>query len=695
MRKGRGVYYTPPPIVNFIIRAMDDILKDSFGIRDGLADHNQVTVLDFACGTGTFLLEVFQRIFDNIGGPNSGKADLIVREHILRNLYGFEHLIAPYTIAHLKLSQFLKDRGQPLSVKDRLQVFLTNTLEPIEPQRNLYLPAVTEEVKAAQEVKEKPILVITGNPPYSARSKNRGEWITQAIEAYKYVDGKHFGEKKHWLHDDYVKFIRFAQKKMDGVDRGIVGVITNHAWLDNPTFRGMRQSLMKSFEQIYVFDLHGNSKKKEKTPDGSKDENIFDIEQGVAIALFVKHPELERGVWRGEFWGSRLEKYRLAAEAEISSIAKSRITPRAPFYLFSDVNNNSSTDYDRYWSLLQIFPVNVAGVITARDDFAIGYSKKELLQRIGAFQKSSKSPKELAEEFGLKDTRGWSLARAQKAINDGPAWQENIKPILYRPFDQRFVAHDPRLIDWGRWGLMSSLRETEPSLVVVRQVAEDAFNHVIATTEIADNRLTRSNKGTCYQFPIFLHAGGERSENLSADFRSFLDARYEHRYAPQEILGYIYAVLHAPSYRTRHAEFLRIDFPRVPFPQEAEDFEILSKLGWSLVEMHLLRHMAPMELAQYHGKGDHAVETVRYSQTEQAVWINKTQSFRPVPEDVWNFHTGGYQVLDKYLKSRKGRTLSLDEINHVASVAGALAFSIAQMEKIDKTYRKIFPSVDN
>lgn len=268
MRKGRGVYYTPPPIVNFIVRAVDDILKKNFNIRDGLADDKRVTVLDFACGTGTFLLEVFQRIFDTIGGPEAGRADLIVRGHLLKNMYGFEYLIAPYTIAHLKLSQYLRDQGHPLKDDERLQVFLTNTLEPIHPEPNFLLPAITAETEAAQTVKDKSILVITGNPPYSGHSKNKGKWISAAIDGYKFTmetdeAGKEFkkplGERNpKWLNDDYVKFIRFAQLKMDAVEEGVVGVITNHSWLDNPTFRGMRQSLMRSFEQIYVLDLHGN-----------------------------------------------------------------------------------------------------------------------------------------------------------------------------------------------------------------------------------------------------------------------------------------------------------------------------------------------------------------------------------------------------------------------------------------------------
>jgi N-6 DNA Methylase len=291
MRKSRGVYYTPPPIVNFIVRATDDILKESFGIPSGLADHQRVTVLDFACGTGTFLLEVFQRIFDNIGGPEAGRADPIVREHFLRHVFGFEYLIAPYTIAHLKLSQYLKEEKHPLKKNERLQVFLTNTLEPVQPQANFLLPAVSAEVEAAQGVKDREILVIVGNPPYSGVSKNMGAAAQKLIEQYKYVDGEHFGERKHWLQDDYVKFIAFAQKKMDEVEEGVVGIITNHNYLDGPTFRGMRQSLMTTFNRIFVLDLHGSIQRTEDIPNGVIDQNVFDIRPGVAIALLVKSGE--------------------------------------------------------------------------------------------------------------------------------------------------------------------------------------------------------------------------------------------------------------------------------------------------------------------------------------------------------------------------------------------------------------------
>ncbi len=448
--KSRGVYYTPPPIVNFIVRAVDEILKSRFSMTDGLANHKRVTVLDFACGTGTFLLEVFQRIFDNIGGPDVGHADLIVRDHFLRNIFGFEYLIAPYTIAHLKLSQYLMDQKHPLKKNERLQVFLTNTLEPIEPQENLLLPAVAAEVQAAQQVKEKPILVITGNPPYSGHSKNKGAWITASIAGYKFTletddAGRKFkkplGERNpKWLNDDYVKFIRFAQLKMDAVDEGIVGIITNHSWLDNPTFRGMRQSLMLSFEQIYVLDLHGNAKKKENAPDGSKDENVFDIEQGVAISLFVKRPGLERGVWRGDIWGKRLAKYEAAAEHSLRTVTWQPLDPVSPYYAFRHEDVERRTVYDKGWSLTAMFVLSSVGMVTGRDKLAVHFSKSETYATIKHF--STLKTEGARSEYDLgPDASDWKVSWAQEDIRTTGATEDRLIQIAYQPFDSRWTYY--------------------------------------------------------------------------------------------------------------------------------------------------------------------------------------------------------------------------------------------------------------
>jgi len=735
MRKGRGVYYTPPPIVNFIVRAVDDILKDSFGIRDGLADHHRVTVLDFACGTGTFLLEVCQQIFANIGGPDSGRVDLIVRDHILKNLFGFEYLIAPYTIAHLKLSQYLQDQGHKLHADERLQVFLTNTVEPIEPIGNFLLPAVTAEVKAAQDVKDKPILVITGNPPYSGESKNKGKWITAAINEYKFIwtkTAEGLDERQpirervlKWLNDDYVKFIRFAQMKMDGftfstvapdgkpiehsapgVESGVVGVITNHSWLDNPTFRGMRQSLMRSFEQIYVLDLHGSTTKKEKGPGGSKDENVFDIEQGVAISLFVKKPGLQRGVWRGDLWGTRLGKYEATASGTLASVGFVPITPTAPQYLFIEQDVANRPSYEQGVSVRDIFGEGGTGIITKRDKLAIQFGEADIWSVVREFV--GLEAEEARRKFKLPaDVRDWKVKDAQAdVLRDGPD-RGRVRRILYRPFDDRFTYYTGRARGFLGWPVERIARNfgeyivderryvdrANIGLITSRLTKGEAFRHAQVTDKINEVIVmssVTSNNG--FTFPIWLWGPDETgTENLSQDFRSFIDSLYEHHYTPEEILGYIYGVLHAPTYRTRYAEFLRGDFPRIPFAGAGDYFETLSVLGWALVQAHLLRELPRRGLAGYHGRGDHRVEAVRYVPAEQAIAINKTQSFRSVPRDVWEFRIGGYQVLDKYLKSRKGRTLSLDEIDHVGAVADSLAFTIDQMARIDAAYRAAFP----
>ena len=702
-RKSRGVYYTPPPIVNFIVRAVDDILKnkDTFNLKDGLADHRRVTVLDFACGTGTFLVELFQRIFDNIGGPNASTADLIVREHFLKNIFGFEYLIAPYTIAHLKLSQYLKDQNHPLESDERLQVFLTNTLEPVEPQENLLLPAISAEVEAAQRVKDQPILVITGNPPYQGISRNMGTAAQQLIEHYKYVDGQHFGERKHWLQDDYVKFLAFAQRKMDEVEEGIVAVITNHSWLDNVTFRGMRQSLMRSFDQIFVVDLHGSAKKKQ-APDGSKDENVFDIEQGVAISIFVKRPTSDRIMRHANVWGSRFQKYSFLADSSLDNVNWTDLHPSGPNYLFRP-SLTSDDAYRDFVSVLEIFQVRSTGIQTSRDRLAIGFTDREVQARLSKFADQNISDDFFRNTFFREhrtgrytrgDTRGWKLSKVRKWVRENlPEVQCSVGPLAYRPFDIRYVMGHPKMIDWPRNEVMQHFGGENVALLLPRQLASEGYRHSFCTDLPSEMCVVSTKtKEQNYVFPLWLHPMEDaRTENIFPDFRAYIDSRYERHYTPEEILGYIYAVLHAPSYRMRHAEFLRMDFPRVPFPESADFFETMSLLGWALLQAHLLRELPRRGLAVYHGRGDHTVDTVRYLLNEESISINKTQFFNPVPKSVWDFRIGGYQVLDKYLNDRKGRVLSLEEINHVAAVADSLSFTIDQMATIDEAYLAAFP----
>ena len=690
MRKSRGIYYTPPPVVNFIVRAINNILKETFGIAQGFADRKRVTVLDFATGTGTFILEVLQQIIDVV---SDGLRDQVIREHGLKNLYGFEYLIAPYTIAHLKLSQFLHDKGFTMQPKERLQIYLTNTLEPIDPQPNFLLPALSREVEHAQTVKDKPILVITGNPPYSGHSQNpsyrieavstkKGKirkiriptFIGKLIGDYKKVDGKPLGEKNpKWLQDDYVKFIRFAQWKMDLVDEGIVGIITNHSFLDNPTFRGMRQSLMRTFNQIYIMDLHGNYKKKETTPDGSKDDNVFDIEQGVSVSLFVRKPELDRKIFHSDLWGKRTAKYRSCMEMNLPTIKWQELCPASPLYLFVPQNKTLSAEYEAERSIKDIFTINSVGIVTSNDQTFIAFAETDLRKQIYA-------------EYGDYDG----------TFN---------KTILYRPFDMRLVYYSTDKIERARENVMRHIIRENLCLILPKRVETvGPWQHIFCAGEIVDH-VAVSSKTIDYVFPLYLHdffnnkkpkitlfeeedpfESKEQIENIVPQFREFINKKYDCHQSPEAILGYIYAVLHSPTYRYKYAEFLKRDFPRIPFVDDPKLFQKLSELGWELVQAHLQKNI-PTVLKVNVSKNDNPVERPTYDSRIQRLYVNKNIYFEPVPEDVWNFHIGGYQVLDKYLKSRKGRILSLDEKENIINIVKVLRFTIDQMMKIDQIWK--------
>ena len=696
--KARGVYYTPRPVVNFIVRAVNDLLKDTFGIDNGLANHKHVTVLDFATGTGTFLLEVLHQIFETVSDGIRGK---IVKEHILKNLYGFEYLIAPYTVAHLKLSQFLHDKGHPMQRGERLNIYLTNTLEPIKPLFNGLLPALSHEVKAAQQIKDKPILVITGNPPYNVKSRNTGEWITKLVkDDYFKVDGEKLRERnpKNLL-DDYVKFIRFAQWKMEQVEQGIVGIITNHSFLENATFSGMRQSLMKTFNQIYVLDLHGNKKKKERTPEGGNDDNVFEIEQGVAISLLVKKKDAKPNVFRADLWGNRKGKYVSALEANIANVPWKEFQPASPFYRFVPENKELRAIYNKGWKISDIFKLQSTGVKTHRDHFVTDFEESPLRKRIEAFRDLSIPTEEIAKKYALKSNRDWNLPKGRESLAADVEYKAAFTKLLYRPFDIRAYFHHDDVVDWPRREVMQHMIGCQNvGLVAVRQVTAGQFNHAICSSVPIEMKTCSHDRGTNF-FPLYLYPsfknlleeegtfkGKENIENFTPKFRVFVDKMYKHCYSPEEILGYLYAILHSPTYREKYLEFLKGDYPCIPFVDNSKKFEALSALGWELVQAHLLRPV-PQKLKVDINPGNFKVEKPNYNAQGQRLNINKTQYFTPVPRDVWDFHIGGYQVLNQYLKARKDRPLSLDEIENVGNMVNVLRFTIDQMQRIDKCWK--------
>ncbi|MDQ2720647.1 MAG: N-6 DNA methylase [Bacteroidota bacterium] len=728
LRKAKGVYYTPPPIVNFIVRAIDDIIINTLGYREGLADMEKVTVLDFATGTGTFLLEICKQIFSKVP-RDSAKKKLLVKEHILKNLFGFEYLIAPYTIAHLKLSQFLKDEGYIMQGDERLNVFLTNTLEPAEKNIRIpLLPALSEETNEAQKIKDKKILVITGNPPYSGHSKNPSEhkvflkkgdtynkkyrwntttnkiepipakaskdgWYTvktdigQKLMEYFFVDGMPLGERNpKWLQDDYVKFIRFAQDKMDKVDEGIVGIITNHRFLSNPTFPGMRQSLLNSFNQIYILDLHGSNKPKENSPDNSIDENVFDeIQQGVSINLFVKKSGLERNIFYSEIWGRRSFKYDSCWEQEISKTPWQKVSPTSPFYFFKPQDVTSKAEYEKGWKIKDIFKLFGNGIVTKRDKLVVDVSKVELIRKLNFFKDENKTDEEIKKYFNvpLIDKDKWNLKKARNHLQTTGVIENNIVPIYYRPFDLEYIYSDNILVARLVKLTMKNFIEKNLGIILGRagqNVKGNSWELILATSNPIDLNIFARGGGTA--FPLYLFNNNSKEANLSISFIEYFKNLYQISFTPEQILGYIYAILHSSRYRTKYSEFLKMDFPRIPFTPDKKIFEELSDLGWQLIQAHLLNHADVKNHAgiDFKGIGNEIVDKAVWNSGK--LFINKTQWFEPVTKEVYEFYIGGYQVLDKYLKDRKGRSIQ-KEIYHICYIIQSLQFTINQMKIID------------
>jgi len=453
VREMRGVYYTPEPVVSYIVRSIDHLLKTRFNKPQGLADDNTL-ILDPATGTATFLYMVINEIHQSFAGQE-GMWNDYVADKLLKRIFGFELLMAPYAVAHLKLGLLLQETGYKFQSEERLGVYLTNTLdEAIKHSETLFARWISEESNAAAEIKkDKPIMVVLGNPPYSGHSANKGAWAKQLIETYKTVDGQPLGEKNpKWLQDDYVKFIRFGQWRIERTGQGVLGFITNHSYLDNPTFRGMRQSLMNTFNDIYILNLHGNAKKKEVAPDGSKDENVFDIQQGVAICLLVKEPDNTDSakVHYAELWGIREGKYQTLSETDINGTEWDELEPHSPYYFFVPRNETDLDEYMQGWKVTDIFPVNSVGIVTSRDDFVLDFDDKGLRNRIEEFRENSLSDGEIRDKYELKDNKGWNIADARMQIRKASDYQKAFTKCLYRPFDIRPLFYHKAVIERSR-----------------------------------------------------------------------------------------------------------------------------------------------------------------------------------------------------------------------------------------------------
>ncbi len=669
----RGVFYTPRPVVSYIVRSVDELLRTEFGLEDGLADtttwgemakHHEdlkipegtspgqafVQILDPATGTGTFLVDVIDLIHKTMveewKSRGHGEKKILtpwneyVPKHLLPRLHGYELLMAPYAIAHLKIGLKLFETGYRFESDERARVYLTNALEPAGDEQLMldFLPALAHEAKAVNEIKRKQrFTVVIGNPPYSGLSSNMGPWIDgllkgrlpdgTATASYYHVDGEPLGEHKVWLQDDYVKFIRLSQWLLDGTGAGVHGYISNHGYLDNPTFRGVRWSLMQSFRRIRVLDLHGNLKKKEAPPRGGRDVSVFNIQQGVAIGLFTKAAAASRCVCHADLWGEREQKYRWLWEHGSADTEWVQLEPSPPFHLFEPFDDAGKGAYYGWPAINEVMAVNVTGIVTARDAFVIDFDREALRGRIADLRSNSLSDDAIRRKYfvgkGSKkyppgDSRGWKLPAARRKIREDDQWDEWYAPVLYRPFDIRDMYYVPWMVDWPRTEAMPHMLAGENvGLIFMRQVAMgNAYTHFGASRHSVDNRAFYSNKGIMSFGPLYLYPGvgkadrslfrrwgkgkDGRTPNLDSGFVEQIAAATELRFVSdgrgdlreafgaEDVFAYIYTVFHSPDYRGHYEAQLKLDFPRVPLPGSVDLFRQLAEAGHDLLALHLL-----------------------------------------------------------------------------------------------------------
>lgn len=680
LRKAKGVWYTPLSVVQFIVRAVDEILKRDFNLAEGLADHSMFThevvneqykkgeringkltkptikkemhrvqILDPATGTGTFLAEVVNQIYDKFQYMQ-GMWQSYVNDHLLPRLHGFELLMASYAVAHLKLDMLLEQTGfNHAENKKRLKIYLTNSLEECHPDTgSLWAQWLSDEASAANRIKRDcPVMVMIGNPPYSGESQNKGEWIMHLMEDYKKEPGGETQLKERnpkWINDDYVKFIRLAQYYIERNKYGVIGFINPHGFLDNPTFRGMRWNLLKTFDKIYTINLHGNYKKKEVCPDGSPDENVFDIQQGVSINMFIKTGEKkakELGkVYYYDLYGKREEKYNFLTNTPFSEVKYKELNPIAPMYFFVPKDFELMEEYEKGVKVNDLFSLGSMGITTGRD--------KEM-------------------------------------VSIQPFKSVNNLPYCYRPFDTQWIDYDVERIARARENVMSHLKKANIALCLIKvNSSSDGLFKVLVSSNLTDKTIL-SSKDNANVFPLYLYTNEFGKEKKVANLNDEEWQKFNNAIGrvapPEELLAYIYAVLHSPSYRERYKEFLKVDFPRIPLPTSESEFVRLAQIGQQLIDLHMMRNTQSWKCdTTFPEPGSQQIDMLKWK--DKQVWINKQQYFGNVPEEVWNFYIGGYQPAQKWLKDRKGRTLVFDDIKHYLYIIHALAETIKLMQKI-------------
>lgn len=744
-RKSRGVWYTPEPVVDFIVRAVDEVLKTEFGLADGLADTSKVTVdwdtgqndkkgrpvtekrqvhrvqiLDPATGTGTFLAKTVQLIADRVKARAPGKWSGYVEQDLLPRLHGFELLMASYAMCHMKLDMQLTESGYKPSAKPpRLSVWLTNALEPAERDvRDLFFQPLAEEARGAGEVKRQtPIMCVIGNPPYSGHSSNFGEWIERLMADYKVSPELKRPAQAKWLSDDYVKFIRMSEHLIAEKGEGVLAFITNHGYLDNPTFLDMRRHLQRTFDRIFVLDLHGNAKKKEVSPDGSPDKNVFDIQQGVAIIVAVKtRAGLQNAapVLHAELWGTRESKYSMLAESTPSSFNAIDATPEAAPWRFKPTDTKREAAYRKGLSVSDLFSQNgspAPGIVTTQDQFAISWAADEAIKKVEDFLAA---PDEGAARrlFRLCSQSQWNYAAAKRELAS-QSWRSKVREIAYRPFDNRFTVYDSHVAVHRRDRVMQHfIAGPNLGLATARSNKNPTTDHFFVTDQISETKFAESSTQSV-NLPLYLYpdvsaqsdafaaehrtlnldrklyvalckAGGINPADQARKEDDFRAATGDARPSEVKVFDYVYGVLHSPDYRAAYAEFLKIDFPRIPWPASPDVFRRVSEKGEVLRRLHLMEPGAVGEAPYvFDGEGDDVVAAGYPKFADGKVLINPHQWFEGAQDVAWSFSIGGYQPAQKWLKDRRGRALSWDDLGHYQKILKILTETDRIMKEIE------------
>ncbi|HEY0755072.1 MAG TPA: type ISP restriction/modification enzyme [Ktedonobacteraceae bacterium] len=718
-RNQRGVYYTPTPAIAYIVRAIDELLRDTFaypaGLSGALQDGRQdggVFLCDPACGMGAFLWAVLDHVrhtSQETARNNDALHNMLPR--VQERLAGYEVMPAAYILACIELAM----RQATLEPSANQQGHAP------DPPLGLTLANVLADAQPLERFATFTLPVILGNPPYAGHSLNHSAWLAGLLESYKIGDAslKKPAQTK-WLSDDYVQFLRLAQWRIEQAGRGILAFLTSHSYLDNPTFRGMRLSLLRSFNEIYILDLHGNSKRREQAPNGARDHNIFPIQQGVAIGIFVKRGDSQAlaTVHHADIWGLKAvyaadeDGTRQLSGGKLGWLASHNLSntpwrisrPTAPFYLFTPRRDSYQSEYMANWSLPAIFSLNgdpAPGIVTCQDDFAISWNAAESAAKVTALLATSEEA-QARKLFRLCAQKQWNYAQARRELSTD-AWRDELGRIAYRPFDTRWTIFERHVAVHLRARVTRHMR-TGPNLALVvgraGQVIDIGDTWDIAFCTRLPTEFNLYRRGGNYLFPLYLYSSttSARSANLDPRFIAESSQRLVLRwlpdgagdlyttFGPDDIFAYLYALLYAPSYRARYADFLKIDFPRLPLPTRVDLFRALCQLGRALSQAHLLEQVLPSTTC-WLGSGEHFVEHVRYRDdiyTGGCVFINTSQYLARVPHSVWNLTIGGYKVAKKWLLDRRGRCLTPDELHSYRQIIASLAYTLELMTAIDK-----------